>query len=213
MSPGASAQGLLIRLVPILLMSAALAAWAVANTRAEAAGAAAALFAALAILIAAMTNRRLRQPSPERLASEAASSAAVQNATLIATTYAWGAATLAAVYLTSGVVWQHGLQYASGMALIALLIGVYAWILTKPGSRLGSVEAQNAMLRLTILHAAAAGAGLAFLFMSGKLKSGKGDWPANIVFLIGGATVLAQSVFAAQTQMHLTREPGRKLGA
>ncbi len=192
----------------VLLASAAGVAAAARAVRPELASLAAAAFALVLIAAALLANRPLWRLPADRLAPAAAPVAGVRNAALIALGYGWGAVTLAAVYLASGIVWRHGLQYASGMALIALAVGLYARALARPDSGTRQPRAQLAMLRATILHAAAAAGGVGFLFASGKLKSGKGDWPANIVFLIGGLTILALSAMAATTQWRLSRRQG-----
>ena len=194
-------------LVVLLLASAAGVAAAAHAVRPELASLAAAGFALVLIAVALFANRPLWRLPADRLVPAAAPVAGVRNAALIALGYGWGAATLAAVYLTSGLVWRHGLQYATGMALIALGVGFYGRALARPDSASRQPRAQLTMLRATILHAAAAAGGIGFLFASGKLKSAKGDWPANIVFLVGGLTILALSVMAATTQWRLSRRP------
>jgi hypothetical protein len=192
-------------LVAALFAAAGGTAVAVRAMRPELASAASAGFAVVLIVTALLANRRLWRLPADRITPVAAPVAGVRNAVLVALGYAWGAATLAATYLFSGIVWQHGLQYAAGMALIAIGIALYARALASPDAAMRQPRAQLAMLRLTILHAAAAAGGIAFLFSSGKLKSPKGDWPANIVFLVGGLTIFALSVMAALTQWRLSR--------
>ena len=186
-----------------LLASAAAMAWAASRLRPELAGAAAIAFVMLLILTALRSNRRLWHLPIQPDGATAAPAAGVDNAGLIALAYGWGAAAMTTVYTWTGLVWQHGLQYAAGMGTIALLLALYARGLARPDSVLRSPVAQRFMLRLTLAHATAAAAGVAMLFVSGKLKSGRGDWAANIVFVIGGVTVFALSIMAATTQHRL----------
>jgi len=122
---------------------------------------------------------------------------------LMGLTYAWGAAALTAIYLLSGVRWQHGLQYAAGMAVFALVLFAFAREIVRPESRLRSPLGRHRSLQLTIVHGAAAALGLAFLVSAGKLASAKGDWPANQVFLVGGLVILALCIVAGITQRRL----------
>jgi predicted ribosomally synthesized peptide with SipW-like signal peptide len=113
---------------------------------------------------------------------------------LIALGYLWGGATLITVYTWSGVWWQHGRQYGTGMVVVAVLILALAWRLGRTG------PAMAGRLRFTRvaagLQALAAIGGLAFLIGAGKLASVKGDWPANLIFLSGGIAIAALSLNA-----------------
>lgn len=106
---------------------------------------------------------------------------------LIALGYLWGGASLIAIYTWSGVWWQHGRQYGTGMIVIALAIFAGArWL----GGATGRLPAQ-AGERAAIVQAIGALGGLVFLVGAGKLASIKGDWPANIIFLTGGIAIAA----------------------
>jgi hypothetical protein len=192
-------------LVLMMLAGVAVMAWGAAQVWPGLASVTAGASALVLIVVAYLSNRSLWRLPADRITAVAAPVAGVRNASLIALAYGWGAASLTAIYVLSGLRWQHGLQYAAGMALIGVLIAVYARNLAKPDSPLRAPRAQLAMLRITVLHAMAAAGGLGFLFLSGKLKSGKGDWPANIVFLMGGLAVLSLSAIAAITQWRLSR--------
>lgn len=192
-------------LVAALCLSVAAMVAAVRHVRPDLVGMAAAVFAVLIVWFALRGNLRLWSLPAARVTIEAAPVAGVRNAVLVALGYAWGAAALAGLYTLGGLVWQHGLQYASGMAVIALAVAIYARCLSQASSVLRSPAAQLAMLRVTILHAAAAATGVGMLFATGKLKSAKGDWGANVVFLMGGLTIFALSAIAAATQWRLSR--------
>ena len=188
-----------------LVVSVAAMTLAVQQRRPDLAGGAAALYCLLTVWAGLRSNVRLWALAPTRITADAAPVAGVRNAALIALGYAWGACAMAALYTLGGLVWQHGLQYATGMAVIAFGVGLYARGLASTGSVLRSPAAQLVMFRATVLHAAAAAGGVAALFMMAKLKSSKGDWGANVVFLMGGVTLFALSVIAATTQWRLSR--------
>jgi hypothetical protein len=138
--------------------------------------AAAALLPLALIAAAARANRAPADP----LATARA------NAVLQALAWGAGAASMFGVYLLSGVKWQHGWQYGSGMALISAAAFAYArqprWL--------------SATAVIVGLQGAAAAIGLAVLASSGKLASVKGDWAANIIFCAGGVAIAVLSVLA-----------------
>jgi hypothetical protein len=115
-----------------------------------------------------------------------AETAARHNGMLQAWAWGIGAGSMLGVYLLSGLKWQHGWQYGSGMALIALAAFLFArqprWL--------------NATAAVVGLQGAAAAIGLAVLAGSGKLASVKADWAANIIFVAGGVAIAALSVMA-----------------
>lgn len=200
-----SLQPLMPILVLLLVMSAGSFAWFAGQSQVAVASAVANLFALLMVFIGLRTNRPLWRMPAERIKAEAAPIAARRNARLIALVYAWGAAAMFAVYQLVGFRWQHGWQYGAGMALIAAVIFLYAHKLGDPASGLRRPGSLNSVLKLTVLHGAAAAMGLAFLFTSGKLKSPKGDWPANLIFMAGGLAVVMLSAIAVYTQMQMKR--------
>jgi hypothetical protein len=114
------------------------------------------------------------------------------NVRLAALVYAWGACALFAVYTLSNLEWRHAWQYGLGAALIAGGLALYGLRLER-GAGLPP-------LYLTLLHGAAAGAGLLYLVGTGKLATLRSDWVANDVFLAGGLAVVALCVIAAITQ-------------
>lgn len=200
-----SLQPLMPALVLALVLSAGAFSWFASDARPLAAAGAANAFALLMIIVGLRTNGPLWRLPKERITRDAAPVAARRNARLIALAYAWGAVSMLAVYKIVGVRWQHGWQYGSGMALIAAGMFLYAHRLGDPASGLRTPRSLNTVLKLTVLHTAAAAMGLAFLFTSGKLKSPKGDWPANLIFLAGGLAVLTLSAIAVATQMRLKK--------
>lgn len=200
-----SLQPLMPILALVLVLSAGGFAWFAGQAQVVIASAIANLFALVVVVVALRANRPLWEMPADRIRAEAAPVAARRNARLIALVYAWGAAAMFAVYQLAGMRWQHGWQYGSGMALIAAAIFLYAHRLGDPASGLRNPRALNSVLKLTVLHGAGAAMGLAFLFTSGKLKSAKGDWPANLVFMAGGIAVLMLSAIAVYTHMRMKK--------
>lgn len=200
-----SLQPLMPFLALILVLSAGGFAWFAGQHEVAVTSAIANLFTLVVVFVALRTNRPLWEMPKDRIKGEAAPVAARRNARLIALVYAWGAAAMFAVYQLVGFRWQHGWQYGSGMALIAAAIFFYAHKLGDTASSLRTPRSLNSVLKLTVLHGAAAAAGLAFLFTSGKLKSAKGDWPANLIFLAGGIAVFMLSAIAVYTHMRMKR--------
>ncbi len=139
---------------------------------------AAAMLIPLALIGAAWRLNRTPFPNTE--------TAARHNGMLQAWAWGAGAASMLGVYLLSGLKWQHGWQYGSGMALIALAALVFArqprWL--------------NAVAAVVAVQGAAAAIGLAVLAGSGKLASVKADWAANIIFIAGGVAIAVLSVMA-----------------
>lgn len=196
-------------LMPLLTLALVLSAGAFAHFAGEgqvaAASIAANAFTLILVFVSLRTNRPLWELPKDRIKPQAAPVAARRNARLIAFAYAWGAVAMFAVYKLVGIRWQHGWQYGSGMAMIAAGIFGYAHVLGDPKSSLRTPRNLNAALKLTVLHGAVAAVALAVLFTSGKLKSPRGDWPANIVFMAGGIAVVMLSAIAVYTMMGLRR--------
>lgn len=128
-----------------------------------------------------------------------------RNARLIALVYVWGALGMLLLYQWTGLRWQHGLQYAFGMAAIGTLIFVWVHRSVQPGSRLVTPAALALALKGTLVHAVAALGGLVFLIGSGKIMSVRSDWAANRLFLAGGVAVVGLSVIGIWAHLHLTR--------
>jgi hypothetical protein len=105
------------------------------------------------------------------------------------------------VYLLSGLKWQHGWQYGTGMALIALAALAYA----------RSPRWLDAVAIVVALQGAASAIGLAVLAGSGKLASVKSDWAANVIFVAGGVTIAILSVLAVAAHRRSRAAPPRKL--
>jgi hypothetical protein len=165
---------------------------------------AAALFIATVISVALRLNVSLWRAGSAAQAHSATTGPAALRHTigLAALAYAWGALALFAVYSLTDLAWRHGWQYGLAMTLFAAGLAAYVLRLSHRDKR--SVPP----LILTLLHGAAATAGLAFLIGTGKLATTKADWAANVVFLWGGLAVVALCAIAAVTQTRIsTRAP------
>lgn len=190
-------------LVAVLLASAGAMCAAAALDSRVLSLAAAALLAVVIALAALGTNVPLWRDvallgSEPRLQAEAMR----RNARLAALVYAWGAAAMFAVYLLSGLVWRHGWQYGSGMALIAGAFLAYVHAMGQR-STLREARALRQAAMFTVVHGVAALSALGFLVTSGKLATAKGDWAANHVFLAGGAAIVMLCALTLVTHLRL----------
>jgi hypothetical protein len=129
-----------------------------------------------------------------------------RNARLIAWTWATGGVSMLLVYLLSGLRWQHGWQYGSGMVLIATLIFGYAVAVKSPSSYLRRPGLINAVAWMAAAQGIAGTAGIMLLVISGKLASMKGDWAANIIFVAGGFAITVLSAIAVRSHARLSRD-------
>jgi hypothetical protein len=161
------------------------------------------LFCAALVAVAIDVNRPWWSQAGSAEDHDLAISAAIRNARLMILGYLWGSLALFSIYRLSGLRWHHGIQYAVGMAAIAWLILLYVHLVARPGSSLRTPKALHLATRASLAHGAAALAGIAFLLLSGKIHSIKGDWAANQVFLAGGIAVVALSLIGAYTQFRL----------
>jgi hypothetical protein len=199
-------------LVCVLLASAG-AMWAAAGAGNRLlAFAAAGAFGTSIVLAALRTNMPLwRRVQPPGASGRLQAEAMRRNARLAALVYAWGATAMFAVYMLSGLVWRHGWQYGSGMALIAAAFLAYVHAM-RPGSALRTPRALRAAGAFTVLHGFAALTGLAFMLSAGKLATVKGDWAANHVFLAGGAGLVALCALTLVTHVVLARRAQGETG-
>ncbi len=180
--------------VPLLVSIAGLVAGAATGQRLLA-HAAAALGAVVLVLAALVLNGHLARDgaAPEGDGGRP-QRAARAHAALLAVGWAWGGAAMLAVYLLSGLKWQHGWQYGSVMVLIGGLILAYARAVGRDGSGLASAQALAASRGLSAAQGVAAALGVGWLALSGKLATEKGDWAANDIFVAGGLAIVALTV-------------------
>lgn len=163
------------------------------------------VFAGIVLLVAWRINRLELWPAAA-LADHAANVHATRrNTRLIALVYAWGGAVLLAVYSLSGLRWQHGWQYGSGMVVIASALLLLVHKLGDEDFHFRTPEGLRQLGHVVLAQAVAAAGGLVFLISSGKLWNGKQDWAANHVFLAGGLAIVIVSVIAWRTHRRLER--------
>lgn len=118
-----------------------------------------------------------------------------QNARLLALVYAWGGISLLTVYLFTSLRWQHGWQYGCGMLGIASLLYGIARVLAARWTP----DMERGLTILSLVHGWAATGGLAWIILTGKIWSIKGDWAANVVFAAGGIALVGLSAMALRT--------------
>ncbi len=155
-------------------------------------------FAALTFLASGVNGSRVETAAAD------ARTAARSNTLLMVLTYGWGGLAMLSVYLLSGLKWQHGWQYGSGMLLIAAALFFYAHRLKEPSSPLASPHKLDIAARLTLAQAIAASIALIALFASGKIGTPKNDWAANHIFVAGGLAIVVISLLAFLTHRRLT---------
>ena len=164
---------------------------------------AALLYALVVIATAVEINRPLWKLDRSEISSGTAPVAVRRNLRLLALVYGWGAAAMFGVYSFSGIRWQHGWQYGSALALIALLFLLYVHMIDGSDGPLRRPRQLPTVQKLTVLHGAGAVAGLGYLMLSGKLWSTKADWAGSVIFLAGSLAVAALCLIAAITQSRL----------
>lgn len=121
-----------------------------------------------------------------------------RNIRLAMLVYAWGAAAFFAVYTLSGKWWLHAYQYGGGAAVIsgALLLYVHA---------LGNENAREPHPALTIAHGLAIAGGLVYLLATSPHLSRRPEWPAEMIFLLGGLALIGLCLITALTQRRMGR--------
>jgi hypothetical protein len=129
-----------------------------------------------------------------------------RNARLLAWTWGAGAASMLAVYMLSGLRWQHGWQYGLGMALIAVLGFAYSLRLGDAESALRTPGKLKIAAMLAAAQGIAAIGGILVLVLSGKVASVRADWAANIIFVAGGLAITVLSAIAVRTYARLNRD-------
>ncbi len=169
-------------------------------------GTAALILPVMSILVAMKVNAPYWEKRATPGCIDALANASRRNARLIAWTWGAGAASMLAVYLISGLKWQHGWQYGSGMLLIALLGFLYSLIIGEPASVLRRPGVLNAVAMLAAAQGVAAIGGVTVLVLSGKVASNKADWAANIIFVAGGLAITVLSAIAVRTHARLSHD-------
>lgn len=198
-----SLQPAMPRLVAALVASVASMAFAASLELATTTVACAALFVIIVIAAANQTNSTAGQASTP----DDAIIVARRNTRLSALTYAWAALGMHILYFTplTGLRWQHGWQYGTAFALLAM--GAFAYALFLGDARRPVLARGLARLiaPLTTAQAVIAACGLAYLAGSGKMLSAKADWAANVVFAFASLAIMMVSAIALRAHVRLTR--------
>lgn len=118
--------------------------------------------------------------------------------------YAWGGLCFLSIYIFSGLVWQHGVQYGVAATLISLALFLF-WYISD-----WDLSKHSQKIFLASLHGLSLFIGLTYLFLSGKLSTLRGDWAANYIFLSGGLTLLTLYLFTLWRDKNLVADPNFK---
>lgn len=175
-----------------------------ADKRASA-GAAALFVAAIAASALATCAPIWRRDHVDRAAQSDVRGALSAGVLLALVAYAWCGVTMLAIYLGTGVRWQHGWQYGSAMLLIALGHWMYFSHLSEMPEGDARTRAFQTAAKLAAVHAITIAVGLIWLIASGKVASLKGDWAANQIFVAGGFAIICISMVIVKAHAALTR--------
>lgn len=198
-----SLQPAMPRLIAALIASVAGMAIAVSLELTATAVACAALFAIIVIAAASRTNsinRETRSPDEAIIVAR-------RNTRLSALTYAWAALGMHVLYFTplTGLRWQHGWQYGTAFALLAVGAFAYALFLGEARRPVLARSLARLVAPLTTAQAVLAACGITYLVASGKIFSARPDWAANVVFAFAAVAIMIVSAMALRSHMRLTR--------
>jgi hypothetical protein len=203
---------LVLRFAPVLglmvVISLAGMSFAAAQTAKSLCAAFAGLFALTIAAVGATQIWTTLSPGVGGAPSLNALKLALRDATALSVlVYAWGSAAMFLIYKGSGLIWQHGWQYGTGLAVIALGQALYVWMLGQKGHWTGETTAINAGIRLAMAHGSACFAILCWMLATGKLMTVKDDWAANYVFFAITSAVAVLSAVAVWTHYALKAQP------
>ena len=88
----------------------------------------------------------------------------------------------------------YAYQYAFAFLLIAIAAYAISRYLRKGLSRVPDSNWVKAIVFLTVAQGAAAGAGIVFLLVAGKVGTARADWAANNIFLAAAVGILLMSL-------------------
>ncbi|MFM9941979.1 MAG: hypothetical protein ACKVP7_21050 [Hyphomicrobiaceae bacterium] len=128
-----------------------------------------------------------------------------RNSRIMGAAYAFSAFAMQLLYATplTGLRWQHGWQYATAFALLAVLAFEYGRLVQTAAA---TTRAWLASLAVPLLigQTVFAGTSLAFLTLSGKVFTRRPDWAANMVFLFATLMVMMLGGIALRTHAVLS---------
>jgi hypothetical protein len=109
-------------------------------------------------------------------------------------TCSWSAAALLLAYPIAGLNWLHGWEYGTAFVLISAAFANYLRRLNSYQDASAQLSALQSAKGLATIQAIAIAITLVWIVGSGKLRTIKGDWLANDVFLASGLSMLALSI-------------------
>jgi len=175
----------------VALMSVVLMTWSAA-AGAMTANALVAALTALVFAVMAFLNGR---PASRRThGGRDGLSAASEVARLVALFLAWAGLAMAAMYYLTPLSWYHAYQYAIAFLFVAIAAYAVSRYLRKGLSRAPGSNWVKAIVFLTVAQGAAAGAGIVFLLVAGKVGTARADWAANNIFLAAAVGILLMSL-------------------
>lgn len=169
-------------------------------------------FSAFLVGVAIILNREDGQGSDRRLPgvtddNERVARVLSRNSRIVGVAYVFSAMAMQALYLTplTGLKWQHGWQYASAFALLAVTAFEYSRIVVAATGEIRS-RLMRMAVPLMIAQSVLSASGLAFLALSGKIFSRRPDWAANVVFLFAALMVMVLGAIALRSHAAMTDE-------
>ncbi|MEE9588286.1 MAG: hypothetical protein V3V97_09720 [Hyphomicrobiaceae bacterium] len=190
-------MALVVALMSVVLMTLSAAAGAMA------ANALVAALTALVFAVMAFLNGRLA--SQRAHGGRDSLAAASEVARLVAVFSAWAGLAMAAMYYLTLLSWYHAYQYAFAFLLIAIAAYAISRYLRKGLSRVPDSNWVKAIVFLTVAQGAAAGAGIVFLLVAGKVGTARADWAANNIFLAAAVGILLMSLAGLPGLIRATR--------
>jgi len=130
-----------------------------------------------------------------------------RNSRIVGVAYGFSAIAMQALYLTplTGLRWQHGWQYASVFALLAVTAFEYGRIVVAASGEIRE-RLVGFAVPLMIAQSVFSAGGLAFLALSGKVFARRADWAANVVFLFAALMIMVLGAIALRTYAAMTEE-------
>lgn len=128
-----------------------------------------------------------------------------QTTQLSTLSHAWTATALMLSYPLAGLRWLHGWEYGLAFAILAGVFFIYCSKLADPADPLAQTSAVETAGRFAGVQAFVVVALLAWILLSGKLATVRGDWAANNIFLAEGIAILALSLVLVSVHRALSR--------
>lgn len=117
-------------------------------------------------------------------------------------TCSWSATALLLAYPIVGLNWLHGWEYGTAFVFISAAFASYLRHLNSCQDASAQLSEIRRAKRLATVQALAITATLVWIVASGKLKTIKGDWLANDVFIATGIAMLTLSLILLSAFRH-----------